>query len=217
MIFDQIKEKSQDLAQKFKLEWKFTTPAAPHQGGIYEEAGKLMKYHLIRIIGDSTLTFDVYSTVLSQVEAMINSRPLTRLDDDQTTLNVLTPGHFLIGEPLINIPDERDFIDVPMNRLDRWELTQKVTQLFWSRWHREYISFLINRTKWLNEKKNFKVDDVVIMKDVNLPPLKWKLGRIIKSLPGNDGLGRSVIVKTNNGIFKRPIVKIGLLLDSDEN
>lgn len=198
-----------------KVKWTFTTPAAPHQGGIYEAAVKSIKHHLVRIIGDTTLTFEEYATLLCQTEAYVNSRPLTPLNDDPTSLNALTPGHFLIGEALVTLPEE-SFHGVPENRLTRWNHVQKMSQHFWDRWHHEYLNSLLNRSKWLKQTRNFQVNDLVIVKEDNTPPMRWKMGRIQEVLPGKDNLVRSVIVRTATGVFKRPIVKLGLLLGNDE-
>lgn len=203
------------LEREFDLKWNFTTPAAPHHGGIYEAAVKSAKHHLLRIIGNTPLTFEEYNTILCQVEAMLNSRPLTPLNDDPTSLNALTPGHFLIGEALTRLPDEEDFRQIPENRLTRWTHLQKMAQQFWQRWTDEYLSGVINRSKWLLESRNFKIGDMVFLKDDTLPPLKWQLGRIQEVFPGANGLVRTVIVKTANGIYKRPIVKLGLLLANE--
>lgn len=155
-IQQQCIEKSETINNQLRIKWKFTTPGAPHQGGIYEAAVKSAKYYLIRIIGETTLTFEEYATILSQVEAMVNSRPIAPLNDDPTSLNALTPGHFLIGEAPVRIPDEEDFREMPINRLNRWSHLQQMMQHFWERWHQEYLSNLISRSKWLIEKRNFK-------------------------------------------------------------
>lgn len=214
MVRTTIMESTQNLEQEFGLHWNFTTPAAPHHGGIYEAAVKSTKNHLIRIIGNTTLTFEEYATILSQVEGMVNSRPLMPLNDDPTSLNALTPGHFLVGEALVNIPDDDDFREIPMNRLTRWSHLQKMLQHFWERWKNEYLSTLINRSKWRTENPNFRKDDLVILKDDTSPPLHWKLGRIEDVQPGSDGIVRSVFVRTSSGIYKRPIAKIGLLMEN---
>lgn len=217
MISSQISTDATNIERQCKIKWRFTTPRAPHQGGIYEAAVKSVKHHLTRIIGETTLTFEEYSTVLCQVEALVNSRPLCALNDDPTSLNALTPGHFLIGEALVRIPDEQDFRDEPVNRLSRWNHLQKMVQHFWDRWHDEYVSTLINRKKWLVEKRNFREGDLVIIKEDNLPPMRWKLGRIEQTLPGSvDQLVRSVIIRTATGLLKRPITKIGLLVETTE-
>lgn len=205
-----------DIEGQCRIKWTFTTPGAPHQGGIYEAAVKSVKHHLVRIIGDTTLTFEEYYTILCQVEALVNSRPLCALTDDPTSLNALTPGHFVyLGAP-VKIPDERDFREEPVNRLTRWKHIQRMLQHFWDRWQAEYVSTLINRPKWLEEQRNFKTGDMVILREDNIPPMKWRLGRIQEILPGKDNLVRSVIVRTAVGVFKRPIVKLGLLLAHKE-
>lgn len=212
----QLEENKQEIEDQCKIKWTFTTPAAPHQGGIYEAAVKSIKYHLVRIIGEATLTFEEYSTLLCQVEAYVNSRPLTPLNDDPTSLNALTPGHFLVGEALVKIPDEENFTQIPENRLTRWNHITRMNQHFWERWYHEYLNSLINRSKWTKEQRNFRVGDMVILKEENTPPLKWKLARVEEILPGKDNLVRSVIVRTSSGVFKRPIVKLGLLLENED-
>lgn len=218
MIFDQIEREAPDYEKKFRIKWSFITPKAPHHGGIYEAAVKSVKYHLIRIIGDTTLTYDEYDTILCQTEAFLNSRPIRPLNDDPTSLNALTPGHFLVFEELVRIPDVRDFRNVPDNRLERPELIQKMLQHLWDRWHNEYLSTLINRSKWLTPERNMEIGDLVIVKEDNVPPMKWKLGRIQEVFPSKaDNLVRSVVVRTGAGVYKRPITKLGLLIPNKIN
>lgn len=210
-IVSQVRRDAGIIMDEVKVKWTFTTPNAPHHGGIYEAAVKSTKHHLTRVIGDTTLTFEEYATVLCQAEACVNSRPLYPLTDDPTKLVALTPGHFLIGEALVRIPDEQDYREIRENRLTRWEHLQKMTQHFWERWQHEYLATLLNRSKWLKTKENIKVDDMVIVKEDNLPPMKWKLGRIVEVRKGRDNLVRTVLVRTATGIYSRPIVKVGLL------
>lgn len=214
-VMEQLEHQADELAEQFKFKWTFMTPGAPHHGGIYEAAVKSVKHHLTRVIGETTLTFEEYATVLCQAEACVNSRPLCALNDDPTSLTALTPGHFLIGEALVRIPDDQDLRPIPTNRLDRWTHLQKMVQHFWDRWQDEYIGTLINRSKWTTTTRNMEVGDLVIVKDDNLPPLKWKMGRVQEVLPGRDELIRSVIIKTATGIYKRPITKLGLLLPAN--
>ncbi|XP_029164173.1 uncharacterized protein LOC114935495 [Nylanderia fulva] len=79
------------------IRWHFNPPAAPHFGGLWEAAVKSTKFHLRRVIGDTTLTFEELNTLLTQIEACLNSRPLQALSDDPDDTSALTPGHFIIG------------------------------------------------------------------------------------------------------------------------
>ncbi|CAG7727780.1 unnamed protein product [Allacma fusca] len=81
-------------------------------------------------------------------------------------------------------------------------------QHFWKRWHREYLHTLQQRPKWATTTENVKTGTMVLIKDDRLPPMKWKLGRILETHPGKDGLVRVVTVKIEEGELKRPIVQI---------
>jgi len=56
--------------------WHFLPPSAPHFGGLWEAGVRSVKHHLRRVLGDKTLTYEEFSTILCQVEACLNSRPL---------------------------------------------------------------------------------------------------------------------------------------------
>lgn len=85
-------------------------------------------------------------------------------------------------------------------------------QHFWKRWHNEYLQTLIDHTKWRSKERNLQVGDLVIIREDNLPPSNWKMGRIIQTYPGGDGCVRSVQLKTTVGVYNRPITKLGLLI-----
>lgn len=197
----------QDYLSTQEIQWKFIPPNSPHWGGLWEAAIKSTKYHIRRVIGNSNLTFEEFTTVLAQIEAILNSRPLCPVSNDPLDLTCLTPAHFLIGEPLTAYPD-RDVTLIPDNRLSFWQRCQKIQQHFWQRWSVEYLNQLQNRPKWLKSSENLKKGMVVLLKEDNLPPLKWALGRILEIMPGSDGRVRVVKIKTKDGIFARPITKL---------
>ncbi|XP_033212356.1 uncharacterized protein LOC117169955 [Belonocnema kinseyi] len=105
---------------------------SPHLGGLWEAGVRLIKNHLKRILGESFLTFEDYYTVLTQIEACLNSRPITYLSDDPADPLPLTPGHFLIGEALLALL-ETDVASIPDNKLIIWDRLQKMKQHFWKR------------------------------------------------------------------------------------
>ncbi|XP_077293278.1 uncharacterized protein LOC143916184 [Arctopsyche grandis] len=88
------------------IRWKFNPPRAPHMGGLWEAAVKSMKIHLNKVLKATTLNFESFCTVLTQIEACMNSRPLSPLSSDPLDLLPLTPGHFLIGRSLLALPME---------------------------------------------------------------------------------------------------------------
>ena len=87
------------------ISWKFIPERAPNFGGLWKSAVKSMKIHLRRVNSDVKLTFEEFTTVLTQVEAILNSRPLIPSPCDDDGIEPLTPGHFLIGKPLESLPD----------------------------------------------------------------------------------------------------------------
>ena len=187
------------------INWHFSPPCSPHFGGLWEISVKLFKHHLYRTVGDTLFTFEQLNTYIIEIEAILNSRPLTPISSDPNDLNALTPAHFLIGDSLMSIP-ERDFRDSPINRLTSWQHIQKIKQHFWTRWHKEYLSELNVRSKWqLGETSRIKVGSLVTIKDDNLPPRHWCLGRITEVHPGEDNIIRVATVKTSNGIYRRSV------------
>ncbi|BES89890.1 Pao retrotransposon peptidase [Nesidiocoris tenuis] len=95
-----------------------------------------------------------------------------------------------------------------LNITKRWKLVQKLLHSFWDRWRKDYLGGLQTRSKWTKEFNNLKVDDLVIMKEPNLSPSQWKMARITKVLPGEDGIVRVAEVKTAQGTFTRSVRKL---------
>lgn len=155
-------------------------------------------------------------TVLAQIERCMNSRPLVALSDDPNDLEALTPGHFLVGSNLQALP-EPDLREVPVNRLDRYQLAQQKVQQFWCRWTSEYLKELQHQATINPRKVDLKVGQVVIVQDQQLPPIRWPLARIMHLHPGQDGVVRVVTIRTASGLFKRPTSKLCLLPSTMED
>ncbi|XP_057335428.1 uncharacterized protein LOC130674175 [Microplitis mediator] len=120
------------------IAWHFNPPAAPHMGGKWEAAVKSLKHHLTRSVGESSFTFEEFTTLLTQIEAILNSRPLEPLTEDPDDIDALTPRHFLIGRALSMMP-EPALIDTISSRLSRWQFLQQRVQQFWNHWSTSYL------------------------------------------------------------------------------
>ncbi|GFX25922.1 integrase catalytic domain-containing protein [Trichonephila clavipes] len=164
------------------ISWDFMPPRAPNFGVLWE-AG---------------------------IEGILNSRPITPLSEDIDDLEVLTPGHFLIGRPITSI-SEPNFLDKTEKTLSRWQKLTKIVQHIWTKWSRDYLNNLQQRNKWQFHKDNVKLNTMVLIKDDNLPVNEWSLGRITKLVPGTDWKVRVVEIKTNKGNIKRSIGKVCVL------
>ena len=196
------------------IEWRFIPEKAPHFGGIWEAAVKSFKMHLRRVVGDVKLTFEETMTVLAQIEACLNSRPLCPNPCDDDGIEALTPGHFIIGRPLASLPDP-SFSYRSISLLKRWHLCQSLVRHFWRRWHLEYLTHLQKFSKWRHPSRNARVGDVVVLHENGLVPGKWPVARVTEVKPGRDGIVRVVTVRTHSGTYNRPVTKIALLLPSE--
>ncbi|XP_072400228.1 uncharacterized protein [Diabrotica undecimpunctata] len=203
-----------DFCSKNSIQFYFIPPNSPHHGGLHESAIRSCKYHLHLLVGNANLTFEEFYTVISQIEAIMNSRPITPLSSDPNDLECLTPAHFLIGTSMTAHP-ERVVISLPENKLSLYQRLSRIQQLFWKRWHVDYLNQLQKLPKWVEEKANLEPGMVVLVKGDNTHPLQWPIARIVDTFPGPDGRVRSVRIKTSAGTYVRPIVKICLLPFND--
>lgn len=148
------------------------------------------------------------TTTVAQIEACLNSRPLTPLSNDPTDLEALTPGHFLIGGPIQAIP-EPDLSSLSSNRLSRWQQMQRILQIFWNRWQQEYLPTLQRLQKWPGQHPNLAVGDMVLVQEDNQPPTKWPIARVVKTIAGDDKCVRVAdVLMGDNKIYRRTIRKM---------
>ncbi|XP_062533828.1 uncharacterized protein LOC134202863 [Armigeres subalbatus] len=199
-----------DGAEQNEVEFRFIPPRSPNFGGLWEAAVKSFKAHFKRTIGTRILQHDEMQTAVTQIEAILNSRPLTPISSDPMDFEALTPGHFLIQRPLTAVP-EPDLSHQSTNRLSTWQKAQDFVQQMWKKWSQQYLSDLHCRTKWTRRRNNIFIGTMVVLREDNLPPLKWKLGRVVEVHAGTDGNIRVVTVKTKDGLYRRAISKICIL------
>lgn len=219
--FEKCVKEMSDIAvakhQHQHLSWRFIPAAAPHMGGLWEAGVKSFKMHFKKTAGQMKYTFEEFSTLLSTIEACLNSRPIGPLSESVEDLSALTPGHFLIGSALLT-PAEPEELNPAISIVNRWRKVKAMQHEICRRWKEEYLKELHKRTKWKSPQIDLQENDFVVLRNEPLCPTEWRLGRIIKIYRGSDTKVRVVDIKTQNGVITRPIHKLVLLpRSSDKN
>ncbi|CAG7823415.1 unnamed protein product, partial [Allacma fusca] len=92
VISAEVNEAAKRMLQEDGISWKFNPAAAPHMGGIWEAGIKSTKFHLKRVVGTGSLTYEELQTILVQIEGCLNSRPLCPNTADPNQPAALTPA-----------------------------------------------------------------------------------------------------------------------------
>ena len=187
-----------------EMEWKFTTPGAPHQNGVAESLVKSTKRALKKAIGK--LLESYWSPFEFYTHYLINQRPIGRIPNDPNDGSYLCPNDLFLGRASSTVP-QGPFQET-RNPRRRVEFVQKFVDAFWKQWKRDVLPTLVPRKRWTVEKRNARVDDIVNMQDTNTIRGLWTVGRIINVYPGEDGKVRNVRVKTATSEYQRPVTKI---------
>ena len=208
----EISDWSQDTIHekllRLNIDWHFNPPSASHRGGVWERMIRSIRKILHAIMTERITTDECLLTYMAEVERIINDRPLTPITSDPNDLEVLTPAHLLLlrrNHGVMGITATGDPI------VKRWKQVTHLSQIFWTRWSKEYLPLLQERQKWCVETRNFAVGDLVlILSDMNERG-RWPLGRITKTWISGDNMVRTVEVRTANSVVVRDIRSVCLL------
>jgi hypothetical protein len=206
---------------KVRTEWRFNVERAPWWGGFFERLVKSTKRCLKKIIGKSKLTYEELLTAVIEVEAIINSRPLSYVSMDDLE-EPLTPSHLLVGRRLLSIPDHipsnhpRDYNTSNSELNDRMRHLNNILDHFWTRWKKEYLLELRECHRHPHQTRGsdkINVGDVVVVHEDGKHRGFWKLGRVEKLLVGQDGESRGAVVKVHQKeghciLLRRPVQKL---------
>ena len=201
-----------DFCANIQIKWEFNPPSAPHMGGVWERMVRSTKEILSGLAADKILTDAQLYTFLTEVENILNRRPLTHLSDDPADLTPLTPNHLLLGKHR-NWPSVDSVGEQEVTSRRKWRQVQALTRSFWARWTKEYIPTIIKRHKWNKpgDNRQITVGDLVLVEDDETKKRAWSLGRIEELMTSDDGIVRVAKVRTRNGLYTRPMTKIGPL------
>lgn len=195
-----------------EIDFHFSPPKGPNFGGLWERNIGEIKRSLKIVLKDRVVREDtLHYTTLTEIECVINSRPLTYLGDDPNDLNPLTPNHLLMHSNVeMSQPDI--FTDADLNSRKQWRQSQILVQHFWKRYLKEVLPNMTVAAKWNTpEKHKLAVGDVVLIVDHSAPRGHWPLRRVQECHQGRDDRVMVVTLKTKNGTFVRPTSQVCLL------
>ena len=190
------------------IQWRFITERSPWKDGRWERMVKSVKTPLKKILGNALLSTTELYTILTDIEAMINSRPLTYLGDDIRDPEPITPAHLSVGRSLQSIPNGSIMEENRGHVIQRFLYHQRLLNHFWKRQRLEYLHKLSIRTMWQVEHPPVKIGDIVLISDDKVQRGKSPMGRITQVHPGKDGFARTVTLKTQKGELKRPVQRL---------
>ncbi|KAK3082830.1 hypothetical protein FSP39_006584 [Pinctada imbricata] len=201
--------------------WKFNPPHASHMGGAWERLIGVSRRILdSMLLCDHTkgthLTHEVLVTLMAEVSAIVNNRPLLPVSSDPDSPCILTPS------TLLTMKTDKDVSPFPLfgpkdMLKSHWKHVQVLAEEFWRRWKDEYLHTLQKREKWFKECRNLKPGDIVLMRDKDNVRNDWPMGIIERTFPSQDGRIRKVeltVVKDDKrSTFIRPVSELVLLLE----
>ena len=220
MDHDDIQRRlSKDFNSDWVIKWKRNPPAASHMGGVWERQIRSVRSILSALMREygHALDDESFRTLMTEVECIINSRPLTVPSSDPGDLDPLTPSHLLTMKSKIVMPPPGNFQKADVYLRRRWKRVQYLSNVFWSRWRKEYVQTLQERVKWNNPRRNLQRGDLVLIADDRVPRNQWNMARVVDSRPDSKGQVRSVKVATATTTLERPIQKLVLILENEEN
>ena len=184
--------------------------AAAYRDTMREYLISSVKRALRAVLGQLTVTDEALQTVLTEVEAVVNGRPLTHVSTEVDDLEAITPNHLLLGRRVTCLPHGVfDSGESASRRI--WRQAQALTDQFWTRWLREYVPGLTCRRKWTRDTRNLAPGDLVLIAEDNVPRGQWPFGRVMEVMSGPDGRVRSARLRARGGTVHRPATKICLL------
>ena len=205
---------------KWNIDWEFGVPEASHHGGLYERQIRTIR-QILRTISDishRTPTEDELRTCFADAEYILNCRPLTKSSTDDG-IPPLRPRELITGALEPTEQCGPPYMSSPGDELRRGYLySRRIAEQWWDRWISEYLPQLQSRQKWLSEKRNFKVGDLVILCDEKrLGFLKYPYAVVVDVKKDSDGLVRSVKARMSDGTIRnRDIRKIALIDAADD-
>ena len=200
------------------IEWSFNLEKAPWWGGLFERMIKSVKRCLRKVVGRAKFSYDELHTAIVEIEAIVNSRPLSYVHPDDHE-EPLTPSHLLVGRRLLSLPDYLNHLqpeDDPDFELTAESLERQAKHLgnvinhFWKRWRHEYLLNLRQshcQQRSRGSSRDISPGDIVIVHNEDLPRAFWKLARVLRLITGKDEKTRGAVLQVagSSTTLQRPL------------
>ena len=192
------------------IEWFFSTERAPHQNGLCERLVSHFKRHIRPVVCSARLTKAQLTLILTEIEAVVNGRPLAVSTEDPSDWVPISPFELINGRRLEQIPDPKAPLKTT-NYAHLWRRRQAILGNFWRRWSNDYLLEQSIRKVWKTPQPNDLLNRIVLIRDDHLSRNEWKIGKIVRIIPSKDNLVRNVEVKTPTSLLRRPVQKLALM------
>ena len=215
------------------IPFRMNVPHSSHMGGVWERLIRTVRCALetLLVSAGTQLDDEAFRTLMTEVECIVNSRPLSVNDlNDPEAPEPLTPNHLLTLKQKLVLPPPGKFQRADLYCRKWWRRVQYMANQFWFRWRREFLQNLQSRGKWMQRRRNMAVGDIVISKEDDGPRNQWPLAKVVEVYPSEDGCVRKVKILKADGqldnqgrrqksptMLQRPIHKLVLLLPCDES
>ncbi|KAM7406822.1 hypothetical protein PAMA_002842 [Pampus argenteus] len=187
-------------------------------GGVWERmigvARRILDSMLLKVHSPS-LTHEVLVTLMAEVVAIMNARPIVPVSSDPDMPTILTPA-MLLTQKVDSVSAPSGDLDLKDLYRSQWKQVQGLADAFWKRWRQEYLATLQPRRKWQADQSNLQIGDVVLLKDSQAKRNEWPTGLVVNTFPGQDDRVRKVEVRVikdgSPRVYSRPASEVVLLL-----
>ena len=201
------------------IEWSFIVEKAPWQGGFWERMVKCVKRCLKKVVGRTSLSYEEMRTILIEIEATLNNRPMTYVYGDEDGISYpLTPAALIYGRNIATTPNARQFevVSTIQSLTRRQKYHKRLLDQFTKQWRSEYLTSLMESSTpkgFFNKecKRDIKIGEIVVLKKDSSSRAFWNLARVEELIPSKDGVIRAAkvrVVNQENGkssCLRRPI------------
>ncbi len=214
-----------------QCDFLMNVPEASHMGGVWERQIRTIRSVMNVVLAQVKGRLDDASlrTFFYEAMSIVNSRPLTtNTINDPKSLEPLTPNHLLTMKTSLPLPPPGKFVREDLYARKRWRRVQYLSEQFWSRWRKEYLTNVSLRQQWHTPRRNVHVGDVVIVKEDNVPRNEWRLARVVETSADDAGFVRKVKLQmgqsklgvkgerlTQVSFLERPIQKLVVIVENN--